>query len=237
MFILFLLLVEVLCSYAQEKPSKSVSKSEKPITQSKVGEYIKDVENDSTYAMLELKTIIPDLLYDLRYASTNNFTGRNMYPKDLRITFLRKSPALALRSVQDELAKEGLGLKIFDAYRPYAVTCSFWKLIGDERYVANPSKGSGHNRGIAVDLTIIDAETEEEINMGTGFDHFSDTAHHSFINLPKQIIRNREKLKTIMEKNGFKALETEWWHYSWPNDKNYLIMDISFKKLNTVSSK
>jgi D-alanyl-D-alanine dipeptidase len=237
MFILFNLFIRVLCSCAQQKPFNSVNKSEKPIIQNLVGEYIKEVENDSAYAMLELKKIIPELVYDLRYASTNNFTGRNMYPKDLNIAFLRKMPALALRSVQEELAKEGLGLKIFDAYRPYAVTCRFWKLIKDERYVANPSKGSGHNRGLAVDLTIIDARTEEETDMGTGFDHFSDTAHHSFINLPEQILKNREKLKTIMQKNWFKALETEWWHYSWPNDKNYMIIDIPFKKLLTVNSK
>src|SRR5437867_1601617 len=83
-----------------------------------------------------------------------------------------------------ELNEKGLGLKIFDAYRPYSVTVKFWELIKDERYVANPSKGSGHNRGIAVDLTIIHLKTNEELNMGTGFDNFTDTAHQAFVNLP-----------------------------------------------------
>jgi D-alanyl-D-alanine dipeptidase len=225
-FILFILLVQVLSSFAQQKP----------IVQSKIDDYKKDIKNDSNYAMIELKTIIPDLVYDLRYATTNNFTGKRIYPADLNTTFLRRAPAFALRSVYQELLEEGLKLKIFDAYRPYEATCRFWKLIKDERYVANPSKGSGHNRGLAIDLTLIDALTEKEIDMGTDFDHFSDTAHHSFTILPKEILLNREKLKAIMEKNGFKALETEWWHYFWPNDKNYIIMDIPFKKLAALSS-
>lgn len=226
-FILFILLVEVLSSFAQQKP----------IVQSKIDDYKKDIKNDSNYAMIELKTIIPDLVYDLRYATTNNFTGKRIYPADLNTTFLRRAPALALRSVYQELLEEGLKLKIFDAYRPYEATCRFWKLIKDERYVANPSKGSGHNRGIAIDLTLINALTEEEINMGTEFDHFSETAHHSFRNLSKETLQNREKLKTIMEKYGFKALETEWWHYFWPNDKNYIILDLPFKKLVALSSR
>jgi len=236
MFIFFIFSTKVLSCYAQQKSSNSKIRDKKPIIQSRFDAYITDVKNDSNYAMLELKSIIPDLVYDLRYATTNNFTGKRIYPADLNTTFLRRTPALALRIINQELAKEGLKLKIFDAYRPYSATCRFWKLIKDERYVANPSKGSGHNRGIAIDLTLIDALTEEEIDMGTGFDHFSDTAHHSFSNLPKENLRNREKLKTIMEKNGFKALETEWWHYFWPNDKNYMIMDIPFRKLTALSS-
>ena len=133
--------------------------------------------------------------------------------------------------MQDELVKQGLGLKLFDAYRPYAVTVLMWELIKDERYVANPKNGSGHNRGIAVDLTIIDLQTGKELNMGTGFDNFSDTAHHSFTALPKEVMRNRTLLKTIMEKNGFKSLDTEWWHYSWPGAPHFDVLDISFRKL------
>ena len=108
-----------------------------------------------------------------------------------------------------------------------------WDLIKDERYVANPSKGSGHNRGLSVDLTIITLNTGQELDMGTGFDHFSDTAHQDFTSLAGQVLKNRKLLKETMEKYGFKALSTEWWHYSWTNDRNYAVLDIDFKKLKS----
>jgi D-alanyl-D-alanine dipeptidase len=106
-----------------------------------------------------------------------------------------------------------------------------WEIIGDERYVANPAKGSGHNRGLAVDVTLISTKTGEEINMGTGFDNFTDTAHHTFKDLPVDVLKNRKLLKTTMERWGFRALETEWWHYSFPNDRNYEVLNLSFKEL------
>jgi D-alanyl-D-alanine dipeptidase len=125
----------------------------------------------------------------------------------------------------------GLGLKIFDAYRPYSVTVKFWELVKDERYVANPAKGSGHNRGIAVDLTIIDLKTGKELDMGTGFDNFTDTAHHTFTSLPEEVLHNRLLLKSTMEKYGFIALESEWWHYYLANGNTFELLDIEFKKL------
>lgn len=206
------------------------TKNDLPITKS-LAEYYKQGRDDSTKRMVELKTVISGLIYDLRYATTNNFMNRRMYPKNTRSTFLRLPAALALKKVQQELNEKGLGLKIFDAYRPYSVSVKFWELVKDERYVANPAKGSGHNRGIAVDLTIIDLKTRKELDMGTGFDNFSDTAHHSFKNLPEAILQNRALLKSIMEKNGFKALETEWWHYYLDNGSKFEVLDIDFKKM------
>jgi zinc D-Ala-D-Ala dipeptidase len=192
--------------------------------------YCKEVRKDSSFAMQELKAVIPNLLYDLRYATNSNFTHQQLYKKGDR-TYLRKPAASALKEVQNELTIMGLGLKIFDAYRPYSATKTMWDLVGDERYVANPKNGSGHNRGLAVDLTIIDLNTGSELDMGTGFDNFTDTAHHNFTNLPERVLKNRVLLRGLMEKHGFKALSTEWWHYSWPNDKNYSVLDIDFKKL------
>ena len=174
---------------------------------------------------------MPTLIYDLRYASTNNFMQRIMYPDHNGKTFLRKPVADALTKVQEELNRMGLGLKIFDAYRPFAVTVKFWELVKDERYVANPAKGSGHNRGVAVDLTIIDLKTLAELNMGTGFDNFTDTAHHTFTALPEEVLHNRLLLKSIMEKYGFVALESEWWHYYLANGNRFELLDISFEKL------
>ncbi|MFL5773270.1 MAG: M15 family metallopeptidase [Flavisolibacter sp.] len=192
--------------------------------------YWQSVTSDSLQRMVELKSIIPDIEYDLRYATPYNFTTKKLY-KNSRYTFLRQPAARALARENAELEKKGLGLKIFDAYRPYHATKLMWKLVHDERYVANPAKGSGHNRGLAVDLTLIDLETGNELEMGTGFDNFTDSAHHAFQKFPNIILENRKLLRKTMEASGFKALDTEWWHYSWPNDRNYEVMDIDFKKL------
>ncbi len=203
----------------------------RPAVTNKWEDYKKQAKKDPLKKMVELKSQVPGIVYDLRYASTNNFMHRLMYPAGTNTTYLRTPAAAALQKVQQELQAMGLGLKIFDAYRPYAVTVQFWELVKDERYVANPSKGSGHNRGIAVDLTIIKSKTGEELNMGTGFDNFTDSAHHSFTNLPEEILQNRNLLRSIMEKNGFKALETEWWHYFLADGDKFEILDIDFKKL------
>ena len=141
--------------------------------------------------------------------------------------------ARAVGRVQQELNEKDLSLKIWDAYRPYSVTEKMWELIKDERYVADPKKGSGHNRGIAVDLTIIDRTTGKELDMGTGFDNFTDTAHQTFKNLPLEILNNRGLLKTVMEKNGFVAMETEWWHFFW-NNQDFELLDIDPKKFKKI---
>jgi zinc D-Ala-D-Ala dipeptidase len=195
--------------------------------------YRQQLEKDSNYFMIELKETIPDLVYDFPYATEKNFTGSTLYT-DSTVTFVRLPVAKALQKVQNELQVQGYGLKIYDAYRPYAVTKKMWELVRDERYVANPAKGSGHNRGLAVDLTIIELQTKKELDMGTGFDNFTDTAHHSFKDLPSSVLNNRLLLRRLMEKQGFRALETEWWHYSWPNDRNYDVLDIDVKKLKAL---
>lgn len=224
--ILSTLCVVIFLSVATE--SVLAQKPDFPILK-RTKKYKQLVAKDSLQQMVELKSLIPGIIYDLRYATTENFTRVRLYPSG-DSTYMRLLPALALASIQEELKKEGLGLKIFDAYRPFQVTVRMWELIKDERYVANPAKGSGHNRGLAVDLTLINLVTGEELDMGTGFDNFSDTAHHSFKNLPPLVIQNREKLKGLMEMAGFTALPTEWWHYYWPNNRKYDVMDLSFSQ-------
>lgn len=196
-----------------------------------VREYRSRAKADSSQQMVELAKMIPGIVLDLRYAGTNNFMKKNMYREGLTYTFLRLPAARALAAVQSELKQKGFGLKIFDAYRPYSVTQAFWNLVHDERYVANPAKGSGHNRGIAADLTIIDLKTGRELDMGTGFDNFSDSAHHSFTRLSSVILANRELLRTEMEKQGFHLFETEWWHYYWGNPDGFDVLDLDFKML------
>lgn len=214
-----------LCTTAQEKTDN------RPPVTDKWDQYKKQVKADSAKKMIELKSKIPGLVYDLRYATVNNFMRRLMYPAGTNTAYLRLPAAAALQKVQQKLAKKGLGLKIYDAYRPYSVTVKFWELVKDERFVANPARGSGHNRGIAVDLTIINLQTGKELAMGTGFDNFTDTAHHSFTGLPEEILQNRNLLKTVMANYGFKVYADEWWHYSLPDAAKFELLDIDFKKL------
>ena len=210
--------------YAQKKSEPQVIKAYRLYKQS--------LKSDSLKKMVELKTIVPNIQYDLRYATVNNFMHQQVY-KEGSHTFLRLIVARALGRVQQELNEKDLSLKIWDAYRPYSVTEKMWELIKDERYVADPKKGSGHNRGIAVDLTIIDRTTGKELDMGTGFDNFTDTAHQTFKNLPLEILNNRGLLKTVMEKNGFVAMETEWWHFFW-NNQDFELLDIDPKKFKKI---
>ena len=188
--------------------------------------YKRSIARDSTKKMVELRSVIPDIVYDLRYATTNNFMRRRMYSRNIQYTFLRKPAAEGLLKVQQDLKAKGFGLKIFDGYRPYSVTVKFWELVKDEKYVANPAKGSAHNRGLAVDLTLIDMKTKKELDMGTGFDNFTDSAHHSFNNLDTKIKENRKLLRETMKKYGFDMFDTEWWHYSWPNTNDYELLDL-----------
>jgi zinc D-Ala-D-Ala dipeptidase len=184
---------------------------------------------DTNQKMIHLPHWMPNLLIDLRYASNNNFTKSTIYSAYAG-AYLRLPAARALQAVQNELNQQGLGLKIFDAYRPYAATKLMWNLVRDDRYTASPATGSGHNRGAAVDLTLVDLRTGLELPMPTGFDSFNDSAHHSFMNLPANVLQNRNLLKNIMEKHGFVALETEWWHYSLPNAKDrFMLMNIDFE--------
>jgi len=107
-------------------------------------------------------------------------------------------------------------------------------MVKDNRYAADPKNGSGHNRGTSVDLTIINLQTKKELDMGTGFDNFSDTAGHEFKKLSPNILQNRKLLKRIMQKNKFKSLSTEWWHYSFGNSKNFELLDVSFDALQKL---
>lgn len=194
------------------------------------------IEKSPSKRMVDLQKTIPSIAFDLRYASTNNFLHKKIYPT-LNTSFLRADAEEVLKKVQAELNLKGLGLKIFDAYRPYTATEMMWELVKDDRYTADPKKGSGHNRGIAVDLTIIYLKTKKELAMGTGFDNFTDSAHHDFKALDADVLQNRLLLKNIMEKYGFKALETEWWHYALPNSNDYELLDLSFNDLKKLSKK
>ncbi len=182
--------------------------------------------------LIDIAKYIPEIHIDMPYATKNNFTGVELYkhPK----AYLHIEPAKELKNIENELLKKGLTLKIFDAYRPYNITCKMWQLTPNRHYVANPKKGSNHNRGIALDLTITDINTGKELDMGTNFDNFTDSAHHGFQNISIKAKNNRKLLKDIMNKHGFRTLEKEWWHYTWQQDIGYEIMDLGFDEIAKI---
>lgn len=197
------------------------------------GTYKSSIKNDPGKKMGDIKKYIPSAVLHLAYAGKNNFMHYALYPA-IKTTYLRMDAIDALKKVQAELLKKGYSIKIWDAYRPYSVTEKMWEPIKDSRYAADPKFGSGHNRGIAIDLTLMNVKTKQELNMGTGFDNFSDTAHSDFKNLSAIVLANRELLKTTMGKYGFKVLDTEWWHFYLPDTKKYELLDLDFETLRKL---
>lgn len=166
---------------------------------------------------------------DLRYATTNNFMHARLYP--VAKAYLRAPVAAALADAERELAREGLGLKVWDAYRPYSVTVKMWEPIKNPDYVADPKKGSRHNRGAAVDLTLIDLATGKELPMPTGYDDFTPRARNDFNDLPAEAIANRAKLRDVMTRHGFEPLPSEWWHYDFKGWERFELLDVPLENL------
>ncbi|HEX8152233.1 MAG TPA: M15 family metallopeptidase [Thermoanaerobaculia bacterium] len=182
---------------------------------------------DPDKRLVNLATL--DIPLDIRYATANNFMKKQLYP--IPVAYLRAPAARALHDVQAELAHEGLGIKVFDAYRPYRVTEAMWAPIRNEDYVANPAKGSRHNRGAAVDVTLIDLTTGAELPMPTPYDDFTPRASHAFTGLPAEALANRAKLLAVMTKHGFEPLPSEWWHYDFGGWQRFELLDVGLDEL------
>lgn len=178
--------------------------------------------------LVDIQKINPRIKIDIKYATEDNFTGRKLYsvPK----CFLRRFVALKLDSVQKELEKIELGLKVWDCYRPLSVQEILWSIVPDERYVANPAKGSRHNRGCAVDLTLVDS-LGNELPMPTKYDDFTEKAHRNYKDLPDTVVKNRKLLEDVMKKYGFIPLPSEWWHFDFEGWEKFSILDIPLEKL------
>lgn len=183
--------------------------------------------------MVAINKYITTIKTDFVYATVKNFTHKKLYKKPT--AFLRLVTVKALKSVAITLQAKGLGLLLYDAYRPYSVTKTMWQTVPDDKYTANPAKGSGHNRGIAVDLTIYNLQTGKALEMPTPFDDFTEKAHHNYMQFDSEVLKNRELLKNVMKQNGFIALETEWWHYYLPNSVYYEILDFDFKQMKKLA--
>jgi zinc D-Ala-D-Ala dipeptidase len=194
-------------------------------------EYEQEVAADPENELINLATLIPGIVLDIRYATEENFTGEVVY--DHAAAFLRRPAAEALARVQQSLSWQGLGLKVFDAYRPYAATVKFYDLIGDTNFVAAPWKGSRHNRGAAVDVTLINLETGEELPMPTTFDEFTEKASPAYMNLPQDVLHNRANLLRIMAEHGFTVYPSEWWHFDFEGWERFPLMDIRIGDLVT----
>jgi D-alanyl-D-alanine dipeptidase len=181
--------------------------------------------------LIDLKVKIPSIQLDIRYATNNNFTRKKVYTSSK--AFLREPAAMALSKVQEELKTRGLGLKVYDAYRPYEATILFYNLIRDTMFVASPEKGSRHNRGCAVDVSLIDLQTGTELEMPTMFDDFSERANPQYNDLPDRIIRNRSILLEAMRNHGFEVYNSEWWHIDFQGWQNFTLMDLTFEELES----
>ncbi|NHF59536.1 M15 family metallopeptidase [Flavobacteriaceae bacterium TP-CH-4] len=164
---------------------------------------------DTTF--IRLADFSDGFAYDLRYATENNFLKEKVY--DCAECYTRVKTAKALLMANKEFEKYGVRIKFFDCYRPNSVQYKMWAIVPNPQYVANPKKGSIHNKGGAVDITL-ETLDGKELDMGTDFDFFGKRAYHDMTELPRKILENRKLLKETMEKHGFWSTRTEWWHYN-----------------------
>lgn len=175
---------------------------------------------------VDILTLDSTIQLDLRYATTNNFVKEAMY--ECGRCYFRKEVAEALVKVHQDLKKQGYGgLKMFDCYRPRSVQYALWKKVPNPQYVADPAKGSMHNRGSAADLTIVD-KNGTELDMGTTYDFFGEEAHYDYTKLPAEVLKNRQMFRAAMKKQGFNGIRTEWWHFSYTR-KSYNLSDFKWK--------
>ncbi|HEX8013814.1 MAG TPA: M15 family metallopeptidase [Flavobacterium sp.] len=179
---------------------------------------------DSTF--VNLKEYSKDFIYDMKYATEDNFLKAKVY--DCAECFLRLKTVKALIAANKKFMNKGYRIKLYDCYRPLSIQKKMWEIVSNPEYVADPKKGSIHNRGGAVDISIVDAGGKE-VDMGTPFDFFGIQASHNYTKLSKKVISNRKFLKKIMTENGFNSFDSEWWHY---NLKTGLKDKVSSQKWN-----
>ena len=181
--------------------------------------------------LVELIKIDPTLKLDIRYATANNLAGKPLY-RQAR-AFLQRDAALAVAQVNQELKPLGYGLMVFDGYRPWSVTKLFWDITSaqNRKFVANPKKGSRHNRGCAVDLTLYDLKTGKEVKMTGAYDEMSERSYPDYIGGTARQRQMRNLLRSKMETHGFTVFNVEWWHFDYKDWKQYRISNIPFEEI------
>lgn len=178
--------------------------------------------------LVELTALEPTIQLDIRYATADNLAGRPVY-KEAR-AFLQRPAAEALVRAHRALKDEGYGLLVFDGYRPWRVTKLFWDVTppAKREFVADPAKGSKHNRGCAVDLTLYDRATGQEVEMPSAYDEMSPRAYPDYRGGPPAARARRDLLRAVMEREGFTVEPNEWWHFNYQDWQAYPILDIPF---------
>ncbi len=190
-----------------------------------------DLLAGSSAALVELISLDSSIKLDVRYAGTNNFMGAAMYSQAR--AFLQRPAAEALVRAHRALAREGYGLLIHDAYRPWYVTWMFWEATPDSQriFVANPATGSRHNRGAAVDLTLYDRATGRAVRMPSGYDEFTDRAYADYPGGTAAERTRRAVLRRAMEAEGFTVNSTEWWHFDYRGWRAFPVMNVPFERI------
>ncbi|HEY9061871.1 MAG TPA: D-alanyl-D-alanine dipeptidase [Pseudobacteroides sp.] len=204
-------------------PTIAISKTPIPNTptpSTKTKEKIKEVKG-----LVELLKLDNTFVIDIKYATKDNFTKKIIYPSAKCI--INKNTAAKLIKANNEFKKMGYRIKIYDAYRPHSAQKVLWDAASDKSFVADPKKGSNHNRGAAVDVTLVD-KYGKEVRMPSGYDEFTKRAKLDYKDCPKEQINNRELLGRVMVKYGFKRIRSEWWHFDDSDAKKYQVLDISF---------
>jgi D-alanyl-D-alanine dipeptidase len=181
--------------------------------------------------LVELIKLDPSFKLDIRYATSNNLVGRPVYTEAR--AFLQRPAAEALVKINNELKPLGFGLMIFDGYRPWSVTKIFWDITPEEdkKFVADPKNGSRHNRGCAIDLTLYDLVTGEEIPMTGVYDEMSERSYPDYDGGTVEQREMRDLLRSKMEANGFTVYKFEWWHFDYKDWKTYRIENIQFSEI------
>jgi len=184
--------------------------------------------------LVELVLLDPTLKLDIRYAGSNNFLGRPVY-RQAR-AFLQRPAAEALVRVNASLRRQGFGLVILDGYRPWSVTKVFWDATPADKkeFVADPREGSKHNRGCAVDLSLIDLATGLPAAMPGDYDEMSERSHINYLGGTEESRRLRDLLRQAMEAQGFEPYEPEWWHYNYREWKEYPILNLAFEEIGAA---
>jgi len=177
---------------------------------------------------VDIQAVNPNILVDLPYATKKNFCGEKLYP--IERCFFRRRVAQQLDQAQQDLEKQGLGLKIWDGYRPRSVQYRMWEVTPKKGYVANPTRGSRHNRGAAVDVTLVDSDGKE-LEMPTEYDHFSFKANAYYAKASAVALKNRKILQRAMTANGFAIMKTEWWHFDAIGWRDFPLADDSLPDL------
>ena len=213
---------EILPEPKQEEPTAPVTATPGVEESAEMDKPIQQING-----LVLVEEIDPNIAVELRYATTNNFTKQKVYP--LNICVLQRQTAEKLAKANAELMKSGYRIKIWDAYRPLAVQRIFWELVPDSKFVANPDKGgSKHNRGTAVDVTLIDMEGNE-LEMPSGFDDFSGKGARNSTDMSELAKKNMQLLTDVMVRNGFTTIASEWWHYNDSDSDKFKIIDVNLE--------